>query len=144
MSWGKGIILVFVIFILGIGIMVYKSMTKNIDLVTSNYYEKELKYQEQIDKINNSNRLEEKLKIEFDGNTVQIIYPDFPGKLITGEISFYKPSDAKSDFRLPVETGKDMKQVIETAKLSKGMWKVQVNWAMDGKGYFSEEKIMVQ
>ncbi len=62
MSWGKGIILVFVIFILGIGIMVYKSMTKNIDLVTSNYYEKELKYQEQIDKINNSNRLEEKLK----------------------------------------------------------------------------------
>lgn len=144
MNWGKGIILVFIVFILGIGLMVYKSMTKNIDLVTGNYYEKELKYQEQIDKINNSNQLKEKLKIDFDGSRVQITYPDIPGKLITGEISFYKPSDAKSDFRLPVETGREMKQVIEAAKLSRGMWKVQINWAMDGKEYFSEEKIMIQ
>jgi hypothetical protein len=52
MSWGKGIILVFVVFVLGIGVLVYRSMTKNIDLVTTNYYEKELKYQEQIDKRN--------------------------------------------------------------------------------------------
>lgn len=144
MNWGKAIFIIFIVFFLGIGTMVYKSVTKNIDLVTDNYYEKELKYQEQIDKINNTNRLTEKLKIDFDGSNVLITYPNLPGKLITGEISFYKPSDAKSDFKIPVSAGNEMKQVIEAAKLSKGMWKVQVNWAMDGSEYFNEEKIMVQ
>jgi len=75
MSWGKGIILVFVVFVLGIGILVYRSMTKNIDLVTTNYYEKELKYQEQIDKINNTNSLKEKIKIEYNGSVILITYP---------------------------------------------------------------------
>lgn len=143
MNWGKGIIAVFVVFVIGIGILVYKSMTKNIDLVTSNYYEKELKYQEQIDKINNTNSLAEKVKFEYNGTVLVITYPQTKDKL-TGEISFYKPSDAKEDFKLNVEPAADNKQVLSTEKLPKGLWKVQVNWAMSGKDYFSEEKIMIQ
>jgi len=143
MSWGKGIILVFVVFVLGIGILVYRSMTKNIDLVTTNYYEKELKYQEQIDKINNTNSLKEKIKIEYNGSVILITYPQVH-KNITGEISFYKPSDAKSDFKMKVEPGSDMKQLIQKGVLAKGMWKVQINWAMDGRDYFSEDKVMIQ
>lgn len=143
MSWGKGIVLVFVLFILGIGVLVYRSMTKNIDLVTSNYYEKELKYQEQIDKINNTNSLKEKIMIEYNGSVILITYPSVQ-KSITGEISFYKPSDAKSDFRIKVEPGSDMKQIIQKEMLAKGLWKVQINWAMDGKEYFSEDRVMIQ
>ena len=88
MSWGKGIILVFVVFVLGIGVLVYRSMTKNIDLVTTNYYEKELKYQDQIDKINNTNSLKENIKIEYNGNVILITYPAVQ-KDISGEISLY-------------------------------------------------------
>lgn len=43
MSWGKGIVIVFILFVGGIGVMVYKSMSKNVDLVATNYYENELK-----------------------------------------------------------------------------------------------------
>jgi hypothetical protein len=93
MSWGKGIILVFAVFMIGIGVMVYKSMTKNIDLVTKDYYETELKYQEQINKINNTNSLKEGLKLEYNGKSIIINYPADKSK-ISGEISFYKPSDA--------------------------------------------------
>jgi len=143
MSWGKGIILVFVVFVLGIGVLVYRSMTKNIDLVTTNYYEKELKYQEQIDKINNTNSLKESIKIEYNGNVILITYPAVQ-KDISGEISFYKPSDAKSDFKVKVEPGSDLKQMIGKEAFSKGLWKVQINWAMDGKDYFSEDKVMIQ
>ncbi len=144
MNWGKGIILVFVIFVLGIGIMVYRSMTKNIDLVTTNYYEKELKYQEQINRINNTNNLKESLKIEYNGSAVIITYPTTAGKSFSGDIALYKPSDAKSDFKLKVEPGTDMKQLLPMDKLTKGLWKVQVLWAADGKDYFNEEKIMIQ
>ncbi len=143
MSWGKGIILVFTVFMIGIGVMVYKSMTKNIDLVSNNYYEKELKYQEQINKINNTNRLAQGVKIETNSGAVIITYPGNSGK-VTGEVSFYKPSDAKNDFKINVESGSDLKQIISTEKLTKGLWKVQVNWAMDGQEYFNEEKITIQ
>lgn len=125
------------------GFMVYKSVTKNIDLVTPNYYEKEIKYQEQINKINNTNSLETKLAIEATVGAVVLSYP-FTKSIITGEIAFYRPSDAKSDFKTAIEPGIDAKQVISTASLKKGLWKVQVNWEMDGKDYFSEEKIMIQ
>ncbi|MEO8514829.1 MAG: FixH family protein [Ignavibacteria bacterium] len=143
MSWGKGIILVFAVFMLGIGVMVYKSMTKNIDLVSNNYYEKELKYQEQINKINNTRTLKEGLKIVSTGSEVIITYPSDKNS-IKGEISFYKPSDAGNDFKASVEPGSDMRQIFNTQKLTKGLWKVQINWAMDGKDYFNEEKVMIQ
>ena len=143
MSWGKGIIIVFAVFMVGVGIMVYKSMTKNIDLVSNNYYEKELKYQEQINKINNTKTLKQGIKIESNGSAVIITYPGECNK-VTGEISFYKPSDAKNDFKMNIESGSDLKQVISTEKLTKGLWKVQISWAMDGKDYFNEEKVMIQ
>lgn len=143
MSWGKGIILVFTVFMIGIGVMVYKSMTKNIDLVSNNYYEKELKYQDQINKINNTKSLAQGVKIETNSGAVIITYPGNSGK-VTGEVSFYKPSDAKNDFKINVASGSDLKQIISTEKLTKGLWKVQVNWAMDGKEYFNEEKVMIQ
>lgn len=143
MNWGKGIILVFVVFVIGIGVLVYRSMTKNIDLVTGNYYEKELKYQEQINKINNTNALKESLKIESRGKVILITYPKLETG-ISGDISFYKPSDAKSDFKIKVEPGSDLKQVVLSDKLNKGLWKIQVSWASGGRDYFSEEKLMLQ
>jgi nitrogen fixation protein FixH len=142
MNWGKGIIIVFVIFFAGMAFMAYKSMTKNIDLVAQNYYEKEIKYQNQIDKINSTSSLKEKLMIETTGGSLVITYPETTG--LKGDISFYRPSDAKKDFKLPVEAGKDNKQIINTQTLLKGLWRVQVNWSADGLDYYNEEKIMIQ
>jgi len=45
---------------------------------------------------------------------------------------------------MKVEPGSDMKQLIQKGVLAKGMWKVQINWAMDGRDYFSEDKVMIQ
>ena len=51
MNWGYKILLVYLIFILGILFMVFKSSTQKTDLVTTDYYAKELKYQEKIDEM---------------------------------------------------------------------------------------------
>lgn len=142
MNWGKGIVIVFVIFGLGMAFMAYKAVTKNIDLVSKNYYEKEIKYQDQIDKINNTGGLIENLKFDNTEAGIVITYPNMSG--LKGEISFYRPSDAKKDFKIPVEYGKDNRQVISTQTLQKGLWKVQVNWNAGGVDYYTEGKIMVQ
>lgn len=142
MNWGKGIVVVFVIFFSGLAFMVYKSMTKDVDLVAQNYYEKEIKYQDQINKIKNTSRLEEKVKFENTGSSLIVTFPQKTG--LNGEISFYRPSDAKLDFRLSVDPDKDYKQVIDTRILLRGLWRVQISWNAGGENYYNEEKIMLQ
>lgn len=145
-SWGIGIIALYGSFMLGIALLVYISVTRHIDLVTPNYYEKEIKYQQQIDKINNTVKLENKLTTEIMNGSYVIVFPDHSTEehLLTGEITFYRPSDAKKDFKLPLDPGVDLKQVINTDKLEKGLWKVSIDWSKNGVDYFSEEKIVIQ
>ena len=143
MNWGKGILAVCIIFVIGVGVMVYISVNKNIDLVTKNYYEEEIKYQQQIDKINNTNSLKEKLSVETTENALLISFPKQNGDL-KGEISLYRPSDAKKDFKIPVQLNENSKQFIATDNMQKGLWKIQIDWNMNGKDYYSEEKVMIQ
>jgi len=145
-SWGKGIIALYGFFMLGVALMVYISVTRQIDLVTPNYYEKEIKYQQQIDKINNTVKLEHKLITEMIPGNFVIIFPDdtIEERPLTGEITFYRPSDAKKDFKIPLAPGIDLKQFINTDKLEKGLWKVSIDWNKNGVDYFSEEKIVIQ
>jgi hypothetical protein len=144
MNWGKGILAVCIIFVIGVGVMVYISVNKNIDLVTKNYYEEEIKYQQQIDKINNSNNLKKQLIMQQNDGSLVIIFPDDEYRDIKGEISFYRPSDAKKDFKIPIILSGQNQQVIATNSLQKGLWKVQVNWNKSGVDYYNEEKLMVQ
>lgn len=143
MNWGKGIIIVCSLFVLGIGVMVYTSVTKNIDLVTKNYYDEELKYQQRINKLNNSDKLNEKVTFDVTENAIIISYPKSAVN-VNGEVTFYRPSDEKKDFKLPVELNSESKQVILTDKLQKGFWKVQVNWNSGDVGYYNEEKVIIQ
>jgi len=145
-SWGKGIIALYGFFMLGVALMVYISVTRQIDLVTPNYYEKEIKYQQQIDKINNTVKLENKLTTTMIAGNFVIVFPDdsIEERPLTGEITFYRPSDAKKDFKLPLTPGIDMKQVVNTEMLEKGLWKVSIDWNKDGVDYYSEEKIVIQ
>lgn len=141
MNWGKGIIIVCALFISGMAFMVYTTMTKNIDLVTKNYYEEEIQYQQKIDKMNNSKELNEKIKIESTADGVLITYPL---KNINGEVSLYRPSDAKKDIRIPASADELGRQLIPKGILESGLWKVQVSWNADGVEYFNEEKVVIQ
>ncbi len=49
MNWGVGIAIVYILFVLGMLTLVFKSRSQKIDLVTENYYQQELAYQEEID-----------------------------------------------------------------------------------------------
>jgi hypothetical protein len=54
MNWGYKIAITFILFGALIIFMVVKSFQQNIDLVTDDYYQEELKYQQQIDKLENT------------------------------------------------------------------------------------------
>lgn len=62
-SWGIKIFSLYGIFVLFVLAMVLFTMTKDVGLVTDNYYEKELTHQEHIDKLKRTEALEKGLKI---------------------------------------------------------------------------------
>ena len=85
MNWGYKILFGYVIFIAGILFMVLKSSTQKIDLVTADYYAKELKYQEKIDEGNRVSALSEEIRYQIKDKEIAIYFPkDFAEKKITG------------------------------------------------------------
>jgi nitrogen fixation protein FixH len=139
MHWGKGILISIIIFLAGTAFMVVIAFNSPTDLVIKNYYEKGVKYQEQIDRINRTNALAEKVNFEFTGNGLHIKLPkQFSPDKIKGEVSFYRPSDAKEDMNIPLTTDDSGTMFISTERLERGFWKAELNWSAEGKDYFKE------
>ena len=144
-NWGKGLILAYAVFIAGVIIMVTISISKDVELVTPNYYEREIKYQEEIDRINNTNKLPEQVKFDVSESLLILSFPAVSyGGAINGEISFYRPSDSKKDFKVNINAGSDFKQAIDIRSIEKGLWKIKMFWNMNGKDYLSTNSIVKQ
>jgi len=134
----------FSLFAAGIIAMVSVSMTKNIDLVSDNYYEKGIKYQDQIDMNKNSAEFSDKIKTEIKDSGLLIEYSeDLMKDNFSGEIKFYRSSDAKKDFKVNIETDEKGIQLIPVMNLDKGLWKVQFSFRKDNKNYFLEKSIFI-
>ncbi len=144
LNWGTGIFLTFVIFVAVTLAMVYVFMNQDVNLVTDDYYQKELEYQNHIETIKRTNKLPEKLEIKTNRNAIVIKFPTlFHQKSITGNIFFYRPSDRKRDMTFPIVLNDNNEQIISTSPLIKGLWKVQVEWKNNDSAYFNEKEIMV-
>ncbi len=143
-NWGIKIIITFIVFATGIGTLVGISMSKNIDLVSENYYEKELKYQDRIDMMNRANLLKEKLIVVNTQGEVNVKFPEtFLNENITGTINFYRAMDKKKDFNIEIKSDESGVQNISTEKMDKGNWKVEVMWRVNGNEYFNQSDIFI-
>lgn len=143
-SWGTGIAVLYITFMVVVLGTVAFSTTQNNDLVTEDYYEKELEYQNQLDKMNRSNALPEQLTVVVDKGGVKITYPSiFEPEFIKGDVVFYRPSSENEDFKIPVAPDVNGIQFIETASISKGLWEVKIDWQAKGNEYYNKKLLMV-
>lgn len=144
-SWGVKVFVINALFVLLILGLVYYSTTLEVNLVTDNYYEQELKYQDQIDKSDRSKSLPEKMNIYLSNNYIRLKFPEL-GDIthFGGNITCYRPSDHKMDITVPVSLSRNFEQVIPVANLQKGLWKVKADWNFSGVSYFDEKPIMVE
>ena len=143
-SWGTGIVIGIVIFVVISVTMTIIFMMQDVNLVSDNYYEKSLVYQEEIDKLSRTKTLNEQVKISFNGEVVNLLFPaEYSEKKISGEIFFYRPSNPKLDFFLPIQLNNG-NQIIPITRLEKGFWRIKLNWVMDGNGYYNEKAINIE
>ncbi|MCG6959238.1 MAG: FixH family protein [Ignavibacteriaceae bacterium] len=143
-NWGTGIFISYSVFMLLTIITAVYFMNQDVSLVTDDYYQQELKYQDQIDKIERTNALSEKPAIDFDGLGVNISFPKLLiEKNVVGKIHFYRPSDPGLDFALPISLNSEGIQLISTKQLAAGYWRLKLNWMMNGKEYYNEKAIII-
>jgi hypothetical protein len=141
MNWGYKIMIVYIAFAVGITAMVLKSSSEKMDLVTPDYYAKELKYQDNIDAIKRTQALSSKVSWQFNDNKLVINFPNqFDFKEISGSLLLYCPSDDGKDFKKDFATNNSTID-IALPKTTKGVYKIQLSWVAEGYSYYFEEKI---
>ena len=142
-NWGVGIIIFFGVFIAFLTGTLIISSLQNTDLVSTDYYQKELGFQQQIDKSTREKKLTEHLKITQGQSTLALQFPKIQANGISGEITFYRPSDKKLDKTIKIKVTEDNLQVIDIREFSKGLWKLKIDWSSGGATYYNEESVML-
>lgn len=144
MNWGWKIVFVYVGFIGFITYLIYRCTHENTDLVTEDYYGKELAFTDQYNREKNSNDPGMKMDIRLENESKTVVFtfpPAVRDSQLTGEIKFYRPDDKKLDFSLPLKSGAD--QTVDCAALKSGRWKIQVNWNTASRGFYQADEIFI-
>jgi len=139
MNWGKSIVLAFVLFALFIGSLVVVCLRQDIPLVSKDYYDQELRYQQQLDRMNNTNQLAEKPVFQVANHTLEIQFRQLP-QIQHGELTLFRPSDALLDRTFSISPA-DSVQRFDLREVPGGMYKARMKWSMGGKDYFLETVI---
>ena len=140
MNWGKSIVLAFVLFAAFIAMLVAICIRQDVSLVANEYYAEELAYQQQIDRISNTNKLKEPPKITLDGSVLSVSFNDLP-EVEKGQLQLFRPSDPALDTQFELRPGHDSFQRFSTKGLKKGMYRARLQWRMQGKEFFLEQTI---
>jgi len=144
MNWGYKIILVFAVFVSGILYLVIASFSQNIDLVTTNYYEEELKYQTTIDATERANALSSKIRCVVKNDTMHIEFPaEMKALPVKAAVWLYFIADKKKDIKQTFETSEGLILLPLTLN-NKGMHDVKVSWEAEGAQYYFEQKLFIQ
>jgi nitrogen fixation protein FixH len=138
--WPYAIIIYFVIFIAAVATWIGFAVRNEQQLVRSDYYEQEIKFQTDID--GQSRAANVNASVEYDA-TKQIVTIAAPGATGNGSVYFYRPSDSKLDREITLEL-KDGAQSIDVRKFESGLWKVRVTWTADGAEYRYHATIVLE
>jgi len=142
LNWGWSILLVYITFMLVFLFFFYKSFKelKTNELVTKDYYEKELVYGDVIKKRQNADTMRVPVKIFQKDKNLVIEFPPYVQKA-EGKIILYKPDNSKLDQEILLKLDEQNRQVINHDKLVSGRWDVIVDWQSNKVSYLKKEKM---
>lgn len=144
-NWGLKLLITYIIFIaITLSMMIFTT-TLNTDKVIDNYYEAEINYQDQINKLERTKLLEQQPEILITDQYIKISFPeDCSASDLSGSIKLYRPNDKSLDLVVPVVTDSTGLQVIPTTNLAKGKWKLELDWVYNELTYYNEKKLMLE
>ena len=144
-NWGTGIVISIVLFIGFILFFVVKMSTDkkySHDLVTEEFYQKGMVYQEEIDAEENSNMLSSNIEGKRVPAGWQLSFPkEIEASKVKGIVFLYRPSNKQLDFDFPlVISGSNL--LIPDKRLLGGRWNIIIDWEYEGNKYMYKKEIV--
>lgn len=144
-NWGTGIVIAMVIMIGGMVTLVSIALRQDYDLVEDDYYQKSVDYQQHIDKVKQTEALEQKITFSQTADSLSLTFPNIAEPTgYAGKIHFYSPVAEKRDLTLPVKLNSVFSQSIELKKLEAGRYKIKIDWTANQTVYYQETEIVVE
>ena len=144
-NWGTGLAIWLVLFIGFIMYFVIRISTEkkyDYDLVTEEYYQKEMVFQKEMDDEANSNTLESSISGKKIAEGWMLTFPkNIDYSKITGTVFLYRPSNKKLDFVLPLKLS-DPNLLIPDERMIPGRWNTIVRWNYEGEDYLYKKEIV--
>ncbi len=143
-SWGKGVVIFFIIFFIWIFLFVFFAMRQNLDLVTDDYYQKGAKYSGQIEINKRSLPYQDSLQIYTTENQIQIRpCKQLESSADSMEVYFFKSNDKTKDIRFNFQKG-DSVLVVDKRMLVHGRYQVFITWSYLNQKYSVVKVVDIQ
>ncbi len=144
--WPIAITIFFTIAIIGCVSFVVFCSRHPADLVAADYYEQEVRYQGQIDRVLRAQERAQLASVAYNSARKQItisLPANAPLTNVTGTITLYRPSAMNQDRTYKFVPGRDGVQTLDAEGLLSGLWKVRVSWTMGQEDYFLDQKVII-
>ena len=144
--WPIGLTIFIVLFVAVTVTVVLVISRERVDMVTERAYEKGVAYDARMDVLKRSEALTVKPVIAYDEASrlciVRLADSSATGA-VTGRVRFFRGSDARRDFDLPLTLDASGVQRIPIASEQSGRWTVQLSWTRNSLDYYFEQPVFI-
>jgi len=137
-SWGHGVVIAlaaFIIFILSM-LFLFPNGQKNSEMVTDNYYEEELQYQDVIDAKRRADSLQEKPVYNQTADGIKITFPkDYDNSNTTVKFILNRTDDQNLDIKKAVQLDAGKSFLIPAQVLKLGNYTLRLMWTKNKTDY---------
>jgi len=138
------IAVVYALFAIGTTSFVVFAMKQPVDLVSSDYYERSLTYDQRLRATENAAvGAVPLIAPSADGHAIDITMPPSAGPVSTGRVTLYRASDAKSDRSVPLPTQARGALRIDMTGARHGRWIVQIQWRVGERDFYHEQSVQL-
>ena len=142
--WGHGILIALILIVVTFTTALVLSFSdeKNHELITENYYAKELAFQDQIDQVNNARSEGKKLVAQQTEEGLEVSISPAPSSLESGKVLLLRPSNESLDLEL--DLAEEGSTVLTASTIKRGKYMLQVTWTEAGTAYYLEKDVFIQ
>lgn len=143
--WPYAIVGWFVVFGSAMAAWIVVAVRQNLDLVRADYYEHEIRYQQQIDRQARTQPLGSTVQVAYDAaqQHIRIALPATHAAQARGRINFYRPSNAKLDREVKLTVNAAGQQTLDAKPLQPGLWKVRVQWTAGSEEFYFDQTVVI-
>jgi hypothetical protein len=112
--------------------------------VGADYYQQSTTYDARIAAVGRADDVGDAVTITLQPDRrLQIVLPAAHATRATGTVTLYRPSDASADREWRLPAGEQRPASIHLEGLAAGVWRVRMEWSVDGHTFYREKVVQL-